>query len=93
MGYLGDLEAGEFDATAYPFTGDALSSHSPYDSDIPRRAEAEGRVNVSGGVGGLGGSVGRLLDAHGPHCIALTGGLLTAAGITLLLAERPESSD
>ncbi|NYI04619.1 MFS transporter [Allostreptomyces psammosilenae] len=32
---------------------------------------------------------GRLLDGYGPHSIALTGLLLTAAGLLLLLAERP----
>ncbi|WP_377267884.1 MFS transporter [Peterkaempfera sp. SMS 1(5)a] len=55
-------------------------------------ASATGSAAFNAGIAAGSFLGGRLLEAHGPRSVALTGAVLTAVGLALLLAERPAAS-
>ncbi|TRV80940.1 MFS transporter [Streptomyces sp. 130] len=54
-------------------------------------ASAAGSAAFQAGIAAGSFLGGRLLDAHGPHSTVVTGAVLAAAGLVLLLAEEPLS--
>jgi predicted MFS family arabinose efflux permease len=55
-------------------------------------ASAAGSAAFNAGIAAGSFLGGRLLDAHGPHGTTLAAALLTAAGLALVLAERPAAA-